>query len=146
MGMIWLHDCTNNGRPTTMTFSISVTWAEATVSKTHNSLQDIYNVILMPDTPVHVRSLPRIFKNFQQLFLRPNACTSSFYSSFFPSIIAFWNRLPQAVQESNSILLPAIFIKLIMPRRSAKAHSSRFVCHSVILYVCNFIFSEVAIN
>ena len=95
----------NNGRPTTVIYHLSNT----------NSLEQrrqylklitlfkIYNgFILMPDAPVHIRPL-RILRNSQQLFLRPTARTSSFDSSFFSSSIASWNRLPQAVRESNSL-------------------------------------------
>ena len=99
----------NNGRQTTaVTFSISVKYlntfacnqAQASVPKL-TTLFKIYNGF-MPDALVYVRLLyyTKNFRNSQQLFLRPAACTSS----VFASSIASWNWLPQAVhQESNSL-------------------------------------------
>ena len=59
------------------------------------TLFKIYNgVILMPDAPVHVRPLPRILRNSQQLFLRPTAHTFSFDSSFFSKLHRLLEQAP----------------------------------------------------
>ena len=60
-------------------------------------------LIIMPDAPVHARSLPRILRNSSQLLTRPTAHSTLYDSSFFPSSIALWNNLPVDIRESCTL-------------------------------------------